>query len=98
MYNIDDFIGKIATLKLVNGIELVCQVLAHDNENKILNIGNPRVVVINGEELALIPYSFTGLAEEVCIPMSSVQTILETYKESADDYEKLVNPSTTADK
>ena len=105
MFINEELVGKIVTIKFNSGIEVVAQLLAIDDDHNTLNLSEPRIVVINGEELALIPYLFTGPASSVTVPRDSVMTIVESHKRSAEDYEKIVEvvdtyqePITTEDK
>jgi len=91
MYNLEDLTGKIVTIKFVAGIEVVAQLAAHDEDNNVLELLEPRIVVINGEELALIPYLFTGPASMISVPTSQVMSIVETHERSAKDYENIIN-------
>lgn len=90
MYNIEDLVSKIVTIKLTSGIELIAQLLGVDNDNNYLQLSNPRIVVINGEELALIPYLFTGPAESITIPTINLLSIVESHTESSKDYERII--------
>lgn len=90
MYNLEDLVGKIVTIKFISGIEVMAQLLANDEENNLLQLSEPRIVVINGEEIALIPYLFTGSSESISVPMSAVLSVVESLEKSAVDYEKIV--------
>lgn len=90
MYNIDELIGEIVTIKFTSGIEVVTQLLSHDEDHSILHLSEPRIVVINGDDLALIPYLFTGPATAVTIPVNTVMSIVKSHQRSAEDYEKIV--------
>ncbi len=62
MYNLDQLSGEVITLKLTSGIEVLAQMLSVDEDNNFLTLGEPKIVVINGPDLALIPYICTGPA------------------------------------
>jgi hypothetical protein len=91
MYNIDELVGEIVTIKFTSGIEVVTQLTAHDEDYNLLHLSEPRIVVINGEDLALIPYLFTGPASEVTVPVNTVMTIVKSHERSAEDYQNIVN-------
>ena len=90
MYNIEELIGEIVTIKFTSGIEVVAQLLSHDEDHNILHLSEPRIVVINGDDLALIPYLFTGPATAVTIPVNTVMSVVKSHQRSAEDYEKIV--------
>ena len=58
MYDLENLTGDIVTMKLTNGIELLAQLLGTDEDNNYFTLGEPRIVVINGADLALIPYVY----------------------------------------
>lgn len=91
MYDIEELVSKIVTIKLTSGIEIVTQLLGVDNDNNYLQLSDPRIVVINGEDLALIPYLFTGPTDSVTIPISTLLSIVESHKQSADDYQRIIS-------
>ena len=90
MYNLQDDLGKIKSVKLSNGVEVIATLLSIDEENELVNLGEPRVVVINDDELALIPYVFTGASAEVLVRMSEIQSMVDTLEQSAIDYEGII--------
>ena len=71
MYNLEDDLGKVKSIKLSNGVEVIASLLSITDD--YLNLGEPRVVVINDDELALIPYIFTGSSEEVVVGRRGTQ-------------------------
>ena len=88
MYNLQDDLGKVKSVKLTNGVEVIATLLAAEDD--YINLGEPRVVVINDNELALIPYIFTGSSEEVVVRFTEVQAIVDTLEQSAKDYESII--------
>ena len=89
MYNLEELSGEVITLKLISGIEILAQLLSVDEDNKLFTVGEPKIVVINGADLALIPYIFTGSSEEVTMPLSAILSVCKASDESKDDYEAL---------
>ncbi len=90
MYDLEKLTGEIITLKNISGIEIIAQLMAHDEDHEVLELSDPRIVVINGEELALIPYLFTGPATSVTIPISQIMSIVKAHDRSAEDYNKII--------
>ena len=93
MYNLNDELGNVLTFKLTNGVELISTLLGLDEEGERVTLGEPRLVIVNDSELALIPYIFTGESEEVVMHRSEIQTVVKTLQTSADDYEKILDPN-----
>jgi hypothetical protein len=89
MYNLDQLSGEVITLKLTSGIEVLAQMLSVDEDNNFLTLGEPKIVVINGPDLALIPYIFTGPTEEVTMPLSAILSVCKATNASKQDYEAL---------
>jgi len=91
MYNVDELVGKIVTIKLNNGIEIIARLTANPLDPYTAYVlQHPRTVVAAEKELALIPYLFTGEGKEVVISTMSVQTIVESLPESAKGYEDII--------
>lgn len=92
MYNTDDLVTEIVTLKLSNGIEVVSKLNGVDDDLTTLTLEDPRIVVVNAEDntLALVPYVFTGVVGEVIMNAHSVLSVQKTGKETAEDYIKIV--------
>ena len=90
MYNLQEDLGKVKSIKLSNGVALVASILAIDEDKGFINLGEPRVVVINDDELALIPYIFTGPSDEVIVRLSEIQSMVDTLEQSAKDYTSII--------
>jgi hypothetical protein len=93
MYNTENLIGEVVTIKVSSGIEILATLNSVDDELKYLNIAHPRNLVINSEtgELALVPYVFTSSAEEVVMNAHEVLSVSLTADESKEDYMGLLN-------
>ena len=89
MYNLEDLAGEVVTLKLISGIEVLAQLYGVDKDEGLFTVGEPKIVVINGADLALIPYIFTGSTEEVTMPLSAILSVCKASDESKADYEAL---------
>jgi hypothetical protein len=81
-------LGNVITIKFNNGIEIIARLLAVDKS--VLYINKPRVVVVKENQLALVPYLFTGDDAEVIVDGGSIQTVVETLASSAAEYETIV--------
>ena len=60
MYDLEALTGEIITIKNISGIEIVAQLLPHDEDNNVLELSEPNCCNRNGEELALIPFIQAG--------------------------------------
>tara|TARA_B110000879_G_scaffold131477_1_gene172492 strand:+ start:1409 stop:1714 length:306 start_codon:yes stop_codon:yes gene_type:complete len=89
MYNLEELSGEVITLKLISGIEVLAQLYGVDKDEGLFTVGEPKIVVINGADLALIPYIFTGPTEEVTMPLSAILSVCKASDESKADYEAL---------
>tara|TARA_Y100001972_G_C7460434_1_gene235011 strand:+ start:145 stop:435 length:291 start_codon:yes stop_codon:yes gene_type:complete len=89
MYNAKDLVGKVVTVKLTSGVEVIGFLLALNEKNNMLNLKNPNTVVIFDDEIAVIPFMYTGTAEEVIMSLDQVLTIVKSNEKSETDYLKL---------
>lgn len=83
-------LGKVVTVKFTNGIELIARVVGVSENSTTLYLNKPRVVVVKEDQLALVPYLFTGDDLEVPIETASIQTLVDTLAASAAEYENIV--------
>lgn len=90
MYNLKSLVTKVVTIKFNNGMEIIAKFLGINDEETILTLGSPKVIVISEKELAIIPYMYTGNTEEIYVRLDGIQTIVKSVEKSASDYEKLV--------
>jgi hypothetical protein len=92
MYNTEDLVGEVVTIKLSSGLEILASLQGVDEEFKFLTVTHPRNLVINGDDgkLALVPYIFTAKDDEVIINTTSLVSVNATSKESKEDYLKIV--------
>ena len=90
MYNIEDLLTKVVTIKFNNGIEIMGSLMGYSEEDQLLTVYNPRTVVAAEKEIALIPYLFTGNSKEVIFPQTTIQCIVESLPESAKGYEDVI--------
>ena len=89
MYNAKELVGKVVTIKLTSGVEIIGLLLALNEKNNMLNLKNPNTVVIFEDEVAVIPFMYTGSTDEVIMPLDQVLTLVRTNEKSENDYLKL---------
>ena len=83
-------IGKVVTIRSITGEEYIAKLKTIDDIHNTLTVLNPRVVMINDDQVVLLPFVLTAKAETVMLPMDNVFSVLHTLSETAKDYEKLV--------
>ena len=93
MYNIDKLIGKTVTIKLLTGVEIMAKLMSYVKEDKIIILEEPRTVVIMDNQIAAVPYQYTGPNTEITISLNHILSIVETLEKSATDYLKLLEDS-----
>tara|TARA_B100000886_G_scaffold330742_1_gene281483 strand:- start:905 stop:1195 length:291 start_codon:yes stop_codon:yes gene_type:complete len=89
MYNAKELVGKVVTIKLTSGVEVIGFLLALNEESNMLNLKNPNTVVIYDDEIAVIPFMYTGTTEEVIMSLDQVLTVVKSNEKSEADYLKL---------
>lgn len=99
MYNTENLISDVVTIKVSSGIEILATLIGVDEELRYLTITHPRNLVINSEsgELALVPYVFTSPGDEIVMNTSQILSVSRTAEESKEDYLKLVAKDEDAD-
>tara|TARA_B100000161_G_scaffold258258_1_gene223017 strand:- start:260 stop:550 length:291 start_codon:yes stop_codon:yes gene_type:complete len=89
MYNAKELVGKVVTVKLTSGVEVIGFLLALNEKSNMLNLKNPNTVVIYDDEIAVIPFMYTGTTEEVIMSLDQVLTVVKSNEKSETDYLKL---------
>ena len=99
MYNTEDLVGEVVTIKLNSGLEILSLLQGVDEDFKFLTLKNPRNLVINGEggQLALVPYVFTAIDDEVIMNASNVLSVNLTSETSKEDYIQIVETNQSID-
>ena len=89
MYNAKELVGKVVTVKLTSGVEVIGFLLALNEKSNMLNLKNPNTVVIYDDEIAVIPFMYTGTTQEVIMSLDQVLTVVKSNEKSETDYLKL---------
>lgn len=90
MYDIDSLIGNIVTIKTISGMEIISKLASLDEDNNLVGLLNPKLVVVTNEQIAVIPYTFTSKSENIFINLTNILSIDKSLPSSADDYEQVV--------
>jgi len=86
MYYINDLLGKVVTLKTQKGEEFIGTLMGVDDNKTVLTIKNPKIVVIAGQDVALVPFALTAETETVFMQTDQLLTVMKTIETSANDY------------
>ena len=89
MYNAKELVGKVVTVRLTSGVEVIGFLLALNEKSNMLNLKNPNTVVIYDDEIAVIPFMYTGTTQEVIMSLDQVLTVVKSNEKSETDYLKL---------
>ena len=89
MYNAKELVGKVVTVKLTSGVEVIGFLLALNEKSNMLNLKNPNTVVIYDDEIAVIPFMYIGTTQEVIMSLDQVLTVVKSNEKSETDYLKL---------
>lgn len=90
MYDIDSLIGNTVTIKTISGMEIISKLASLDEDNNLVGLLNPKLVVVTNEQIAVIPYTFTSKSDKIFISLSNILSIDKSLPSSADDYEQVV--------
>jgi len=89
MFETENLIGKVVTIKLNSGIEIMATLNAYNKKSKIVNLNNPSTVVIMEDQIAVVPFIYTGYTDEIIISLDHILAIVESTEKSAEDYLRL---------
>ncbi len=86
MYYINDLLGKVVTLTTQKGEEFIGTLMGVNDDKTVLTIMNPKIVVIAGQDVALVPFALTAETETVFMQADQLLTVMKTIETSANDY------------
>lgn len=87
MYELERFTGKVVTIKLSSGLEMIAQLAGVDEtDSGTLTLFRPRVVVVADDEIAVVPYTFTSNEDSVPISLNHVLSVAPSDEQSAAEY------------
>lgn len=96
MYNLTSLLGKVVTIKSHKGDEYVAKLIGVDADNNILTVQNPKIVVIDNNTVALIPFALTAHASIVSLHTNQIFAVMESLPGAAEDYTALIEEETVA--
>jgi len=90
MYDIKSLIGKTVTIKLTSGVELITKLIGYVAKDKNVTCEYPMTIIISDNEVAAVPYQYTGNSSEVIFSLNKILTICPTLAKPEEDYLLLV--------
>jgi len=91
MYNLKSLVGKVVTIKSHKGDEIVAKLMGYNEDGSILTIHYPKIVVIAGDTIALIPFALTAKTDEIFLNTNQLFTVMLTNKITASEYLELIS-------
>tara|TARA_B100002019_G_C21232337_1_gene580767 strand:- start:691 stop:990 length:300 start_codon:yes stop_codon:yes gene_type:complete len=88
-------LGKVVSVKLTAGIEIIANLLGYDEKNYTLTLGQPRLVVVAEENIAVVPYTFTSKSETIFVLREQYLSVDAALENSSSDYQKLLEEQKT---
>lgn len=86
MYNLDSLIGKVVTIRSISGSEIICKLLGVNPEKTVLTVGSPKTVLVDQNSVVMLPFTLTSNIDTVYLSMQNIFAIMETMRETAEDY------------
>lgn len=77
-------IGEVASLKLINGDEIIARYDGDNNDEIMLD--RPMAITMGPQGIGLIPWIFLGNSKQINIKKSHVFVMVPSKKEAADQY------------
>jgi hypothetical protein len=74
LYNTQELLGKVVTLKTIKGDEIITKLIGFDEETDTMTLEYPKIVVVAGDTVALV--------------MESLPTTVTDYEELIADQKK----------
>ena len=97
MYDIKSLIGKTVTVKLTSGVELITKLIGYVAKDKNVTCEFPMTIIISDNEVAAVPYQYTGNSSEVVFSINKILSICPTLAKPEEDYLLLVANSKEVD-
>lgn len=90
MYNVDQLIGKVATVRLVGGEELITTIIGIDEDYTTVTVGHPMVVVVDSNNISLLPFAVTSNVVQVIMNTNNILAIMPTSVDTAKAYIEMI--------
>ena len=91
MLDLKSLIGKVITIKSINGDEIVAMLSEIHDKDKVITVVNPKQVLINNSEVVLTPFALTAPTDQVHFKLTNVFAIMPSFKGTSDEYLQLVS-------
>ena len=90
MIDASEFVSKVVTIRGISGEEIIGTLFGFDQENNVLHLNEPRMVVINNGEVSLLPYLLTCDVKMTPFNGDTVVSILESTETISKEYQNMV--------
>lgn len=90
LYNAQDLLGKVVTLKTTKGDEIIATLLGFDKDTNTLTLEYPKIVVVAGDTVALAPFALTAKADMIITEAKNFLAVMESLESTVKDYEDLI--------
>ena len=93
MHHITSLVGKTVTIRSIKGDEYIATLLGVDTDQNLLIVSQPRVVIVNNNEVVLFPFALTADSSTVTLFASEIFAVLESLPAAATEYQQVVSES-----
>lgn len=90
MYDLKSLVGTTVTIKLTSGVELITGMIGYIAKDKNVTLNYPMTIIINDNEVAAVPYQYTGNSNEVVLSLDKILSICPSLSKPESDYLTLV--------
>jgi len=90
MIDATEFLSKVITIRGISGEEIIGTLLGVDLDSQIYIVNEPRLVVINNNEVTLLPYLLTCDQSGIAINSNTVVSLHQTSVTIAKEYQEVI--------
>jgi hypothetical protein len=90
LYNTQELLGKVVTLKTIKGDEIITKLIGFDEETDTMTLEYPKIVVVAGDTVALAPFALTAKADIIISEGKQFLAVMESLPATVTDYEELI--------
>jgi hypothetical protein len=97
MYHLTDLIGKVVTIKNINGDELMALMAGVNEEKTVLTLQDVKLIAVSDNQVVLLPYMFTATTHTLFVETKNIFAITQTMEDAAADYQTLIAEEKTVE-
>jgi hypothetical protein len=90
LYNTQELLGKVVTLKTTKGDEIITKLIGFDEDTDTMTLEYPKIVVVAGDTVALAPFALTAKADIIISEGKQFLAVMESLPTTVTDYEELI--------